>query len=96
LCSGLGFLQNRDDLLFTKPLLLHVRLSFCWRTLPQIRTISGEQVNWAQPLLSGGQFVGVMYLFSTEPQVFPRAVDRQTLNNIAGNIVAILEAATII
>lgn len=51
---------------------------------------------WAQPLLSGDQFVGVMYLFSTEHQAFPRSVERLPLNDTARNIVSILEAAAII
>jgi len=51
---------------------------------------------WAEPLFSGDQFVGVMYLFSTEPQVFPLAVDQEKLKLVAANIVGLLEAATII
>lgn len=51
---------------------------------------------WAQPLFSSDLFLGVMYLFSTEPQVFPRAADIRTLEGIASNIVGILEAGTII
>ena len=51
---------------------------------------------WAQPMFSGERFVGVIYLFSTEPQAFPLSVDLQSLSATAGNIVAILEVATII
>jgi hypothetical protein len=51
---------------------------------------------WAQPLFSSDQFLGVMYLFSTEPQVFPMAADTHRIEDIAANIVGILEAGTIV
>lgn len=51
---------------------------------------------WAEPLQSKGEFVGVMFLFSTEPQVFPRAADRGRLEGAGANIVGVLRAAAII
>ena len=51
---------------------------------------------WAEPLRSDGEFVGVLFLFSTEPQVFPRAADGTRLESIAANVVGILTAASII
>ena len=51
---------------------------------------------WAQPLLIKKEFVGVMFLFSTELQTFPRAVDRAKLESIATAISESLRAAAII
>lgn len=50
----------------------------------------------AYPLISRGNFIGVLYMFSTEQQVFPHASDKQELAQIANNIVRILEVGTII
>lgn len=47
----------------------------------------------AQPIVAGGRLVGVLYLFSTETQVFPAAIDESQLENAAGTIAAFLEGA---
>lgn len=47
----------------------------------------------AQPIVAGGTLVGVLYLFSTEPQAFPYAVDTKALETAASNIAAFLEGA---
>jgi GAF domain-containing protein len=51
---------------------------------------------WAEPLRFNGEFVGVLFLFSTEAQVFPRAADGRRFQSIAGNVAGILKAASII
>jgi len=51
---------------------------------------------WAQPVFSRSQLVGVMYLFSTEIQVFPHAADPAILEAAARQIAACLESAGIV
>lgn len=50
----------------------------------------------AYPVFSRGQVVGVLYLFSAEPQVFPHALDGAALDEIANQISAVLRAAEVI
>jgi hypothetical protein len=47
----------------------------------------------AQPIMASGRMVGVLYLFSTETPVFPRAVDSSRLQGTAEIIAAFLEGA---
>jgi len=51
---------------------------------------------WAQPVIAGRDIVGILYLFSTEPQVFPRAINPDVLEGTANEIAAYLEGARII
>ncbi len=51
---------------------------------------------WAQPVFSKGRLVGVIFLFSTEVQVFPLAVDPAVLESTANEIAAYLEGADMI
>jgi hypothetical protein len=48
---------------------------------------------WAQPVRIGKEIIGVLYLFSTEPQVFPRAVNRHVFTGVANEIGAYLEGS---
>ena len=50
----------------------------------------------AQPVFAGEACVGVMFLFSTEQQVFPRAADPAFMDSIAREISAYLEGARIV
>jgi hypothetical protein len=50
----------------------------------------------AKPLKSGARLLGVLYLYSTEPQVFPRAIDEGRLEYVAQNIVRILQVAKVV
>jgi hypothetical protein len=51
---------------------------------------------WAQPVYSNRQMIGVIFLFSTEAQVFPLAVNPEALQSKADEIAAYLEGAGII
>lgn len=51
---------------------------------------------WAQPVFDAHTFVGVIFLFSTEQQVFPRAASDVSLNAAANEISAYLEGARIV
>lgn len=50
---------------------------------------------WAEPVFSERKLIGVLYLFSTETQVFPYAVTIETLRGRAREIAAFLEGAQI-
>jgi GAF domain-containing protein len=50
----------------------------------------------AFPIINSGEVVGVMYFFSTEPQVFPIATDRAVLERNAEVIAGFLRAAEIL
>lgn len=50
----------------------------------------------AVPVHSLGDLVGVMYFFSTEPQVFPNAADTDVLTRNANVIAALLRTAEIL
>ncbi|MGH9428923.1 MAG: GAF domain-containing protein, partial [Terriglobia bacterium] len=51
---------------------------------------------WAEPVVARGQMVGVMYLFSTELQVFPCAAEKSSLEGAAREIAAFLEGARLV
>jgi hypothetical protein len=51
---------------------------------------------WAQPVYSKGRLIGIIYLFSTELQVFPLAVEQGKLESKANEIAAYLEGARIV
>lgn len=51
---------------------------------------------WAEPVYSQNRLVGVIYLFSTDVQVFPLAVDRTALQSSANEIAAYLKGAGIV
>jgi hypothetical protein len=50
----------------------------------------------AHPLLFEGTLVGVLYLFTTEPQVFPNAADPEQIEGLAGEIVNYLKLAELV
>jgi GAF domain-containing protein len=50
----------------------------------------------AFPIRDRGDMVGVMYFFSTEPQVFPVAANEDRLRDAAESISALLRAAEIL
>lgn len=50
---------------------------------------------WAQPVFSGNELIGVMYFFSTEPQIFPIAVNHVALKHSADKIVYYVAGARI-
>lgn len=50
----------------------------------------------ACPIMSGSDMVGVLYFFSTEPQVFPRAADTVKLRETADVVAGFLRAAEIL
>lgn len=50
----------------------------------------------AYPIHEADKMIGVLYLFSTEPQVFPRAIDPQKLTNTSNQIVELLQVAHIL
>jgi hypothetical protein len=50
----------------------------------------------AYPIRDKGEIVGIMYFFSTEPQVFPHAADPQKLNDTAESILGLLRTADIL
>jgi GAF domain len=50
----------------------------------------------AFPLTHSGKVVGVLYFFSREPQVFPRAVDQRRLEDLAREIVGYLALASLV
>jgi hypothetical protein len=50
----------------------------------------------AVPITSAGSLVGVMYFFSTEPQVFPIAADRAELSRAAATVASLFRAAEIL
>jgi GAF domain-containing protein len=50
----------------------------------------------AFPVFSSGNVIGVMYFFSTEPQVFPKAADEDVLERHASVVAGLLRAAEII
>ena len=56
------------------------------------RTTTGRSY-LAQPIVSEEKLVGVLYLFSTEVQVFPGSVDTSKLECAASNIASFLEGA---
>jgi hypothetical protein len=47
----------------------------------------------ATPIKAAGRLVGVLYLYSTEPQVFPHALDEDQLDSTAAMIGAFLDGA---
>lgn len=49
----------------------------------------------AYPLRFRGSTIGALYFFSTEPQVFPRAVDPEELERSAGNVIGVLRTAEV-
>jgi hypothetical protein len=51
---------------------------------------------WAQPVMVAGRLVGVIYLFSTEPQVFPRAANSTVLQSLAREIGLFLVGARVV
>ena len=51
---------------------------------------------WAQPIVINHQLVGVLYLFSTEPQVFPRAIYENRIESIAEDVGMLLTTARIL
>jgi hypothetical protein len=59
------------------------------------RTMSARSY-WAHPVLMDSDLVAVIYLFSTEPQVFPKAADISNLNQSARHIASLLHAARVI
>jgi hypothetical protein len=50
----------------------------------------------AVPIRNGDNLIGVMYFFSTEAQVFPRAVDETDVKRYAEHVAALLRASEII
>jgi GAF domain-containing protein len=50
----------------------------------------------AHPIVFETEIVGVLYSFSTEPQVFPHAARRQHLDDAADAITGLLRAAGIL
>jgi GAF domain-containing protein len=61
----------------------------------QSRTLAARSY-WAHPITANDEMVGVLYLFSTEPQVFPLAAHVQSLDQVCTNIVGVLRASSII
>jgi hypothetical protein len=51
---------------------------------------------WAEPVHVEERLVGVIYLFSTEPQIFPRAADAAALQGTAREIGAFLIGARVV
>ncbi len=51
---------------------------------------------WAHPVFSCDELVGVIYLFSNELQVFPKAVKKPHLDQSAKHIANLLEVARVI
>jgi hypothetical protein len=51
---------------------------------------------FAHPLRSDGTVIGVLYLFSTEPQVFPYAADTVYLSRTADDLVGLLKVVALI
>ena len=51
---------------------------------------------WAHPVFSRDELVGVIYLFSNELQVFPKAVKKLRLDQSAKHIANLLEVARVI
>lgn len=51
---------------------------------------------WAHPVFSRDEQVGVIYLFSNELQVFPKAVEKPRLDQSAKHIANFLEVARVI
>lgn len=51
---------------------------------------------WAEPVVVAERLVGVIYLFSTEPQVFPRAADSSVLQGLAREIGSFLVGARVV
>jgi GAF domain len=45
----------------------------------------------AVPLLRNREIVGVLYFFTSEPQVFPRAADLDRLNRVAGTVIGLIK-----
>jgi hypothetical protein len=50
----------------------------------------------AHPLRSDGVVIGVLYLFTTEPQVFPYAADATHLSGVAEDLVGLLKVVALI
>jgi hypothetical protein len=50
----------------------------------------------AYPIRDKGEIIGIMYFFSTEPQVFPHAVNSQRLSDTAESILGLLRTAEIL
>jgi hypothetical protein len=50
----------------------------------------------AYPIRDKGEIIGIMYFFSTEPQVFPHAAVPQGLDNTAESILGLLRTAEIL
>ena len=50
----------------------------------------------AAPLLNENEVVGVLYFFSTEPQVFPRSADSAKLEDVAREFVNYLDIARLV
>ena len=61
----------------------------------QSRTSSARSY-WAQPIFKVNEVVGVLYLFTPEMQVFPRAANINTMESNAKDIAALLSTARII
>jgi hypothetical protein len=59
------------------------------------RTMSARSY-WAHPVLMQNDLIAVIYLFSTEPQVFPQAADITSLNQSARHVSNLLHAAGVI
>lgn len=50
----------------------------------------------AYPIQDKGEIVGILYFFSTEPQVFPHAAKQQRLNDTADSVLGLLRTAEIL
>ena len=51
---------------------------------------------YAYPILMNNDVIGILYLFSTEPQVFPRTISQEKIQNAANQIIELLEVANIL
>jgi len=51
---------------------------------------------WAQPVFSRNELVAVIYMFSTEPQVFPKALEISHLDQNLRHLADLLEVARVI
>lgn len=66
-------------------------------TEEDIRTVSKDvRSYYAHPIEFNEQVIGVLYLSSTEPQVFPKAIDSSRIQNISRDIALLLRTARII
>jgi hypothetical protein len=50
----------------------------------------------AHPLFNNSEFIGVLYLFTAEAQVFPKAANLEHINTISGHISELLRSSNIV